>query len=267
MPEGDTVWLAAQRMHRALAGRPLTRSDLRVPALATTDLTGRTVREVLARGKHMLTRIEPDLTLRTHFRMDGSWRLVRAGARWNGGPAHQIRAVLANADWQALGFRLHDITLLPTAEEADLVGHLGPDVLGPDWDPAEATRRLEADPRRPIGEALHDQRTLAGVGNLYQNELVFLAGVTPWTETGDIGTVRSIVDNAHRIMSANRQHPEQSTTGDLRRGATHWVYQRAGQPCRRCGTSIRTARLGTGNYDRVAFWCPRCQRGPAPKPA
>jgi len=264
VPEGDTVWLAAKRMHQALAGRALTRADLRVPALATTDLTGRHVHEVLARGKHMLTRLEPDVTLHTHFRMDGTWQLVRAGARWTGGPTHQIRAVLANADWQALGFRLHDIRIVATTDEPSLVGHLGPDLLGPGWDPVEATRRLTADPSRPVGEALHDQRNLAGIGNLYENELLFLAGITPWTTVGDIAAPRPIVNNAHRLMLANRDHPEQSTTGDLGRGNAHWVYQRAGAPCRRCRTPIRTARLGLGNYDRVAFWCPECQHGPVP---
>ena len=117
MPEGDTVWLAAKRMHDALGGRPLLRSDFRVPALATADLTGRTVTEVLARGKHMLTRVEGGLTLHTHFRMDGSWRLGRPGERWRGGPAHQVRLVLANRDWEAVGYRLHDIRLVPTEEE------------------------------------------------------------------------------------------------------------------------------------------------------
>lgn len=264
MPEGDTVWLAARRMDRALAGRTLTTADLRVPALATVDLTGRTVLDVAARGKHMMTRIEPDLTLHTHFRMDGSWRLVRAGDRWRGGPAHQVRVVLANPEWQALGFRLHDIRLVRTVDEPSLVGHLGPDVLGPDWDPAEATRRLAAHPDRPIGEALHDQRNLAGIGNLYQNEVLFLAGVTPWTPVADVSRLRRIVDNARRLMWANREHPEQSTTGGPGRDA-HWVYQRAGARCRRCNTVIRTARLGTGNYDRIAFWCPHCQTGPAPE--
>lgn len=264
MPEGDTVWLAAQRLQRALAGRSLTRTDFRVPRLATVDLTGRTVRDAIARGKHMLIRIEPDLSLHCHFRMDGKWQLIRAGAKWTGGPAHQVRVVLANTDWQALGFRLHDVDIVPTAQEATLVGHLGPDILGPDWDPAEALRRLTADGQRPLGEALHDQRNLAGVGNVYENELVFLAGVTPWTPVASAGDLSAVVENAHRLIYANRNHPEQSTTGSLRRGDTHWVYGRAGRPCRRCGTTVRTARLGEGNYDRIAFWCPACQHGPAP---
>lgn len=264
MPEGDTVWLAAKRMHSALAGRRLTTADLRVPSYATVALTGRAVHEVVARGKHLLTRLDDGQTLHTHLRMDGAWHLVPAGARWRGGPAHQVRVVLANADWQALGYRVHDVTLLPTSDEDRLVGHLGPDVLGPDWDAAEAARRIAADPDRTIGAAVLDQRNLAGVGNLYQTEALFLSGLTPWTRVGDVGDLGSLVATMHRLIAANRDHPEQSTTGSLRRDATHWVYRRARQGCRRCGTPVATARLGTPPHDRVAFWCPHCQRGPAP---
>jgi endonuclease-8 len=261
VPEGDTVWLAAKRMNAALGGRPLTRFDLRVPKLATADLTGETVTEVLARGKHLLTRFDRGVSLHTHFRMDGSWRLQRPGERWRGGPAHQVRAVLANTDWEAVGYRLHDIALVPTAEEDRLVGHLGPDVLGPDWDAGEAARRLGADPQRPIGDALLDQRVLAGVGNLYKNEALFLVGVSPWTPAGRVDLPK-VVAATHRLMRANRDHPEQSTTGSLRRGEQHWLYGRGGRPCRRCGTPIRVAEQspdGRPEYGRVTYWCPHCQ--------
>ena len=142
MPEGDTVWLAAQRMNAALAGAVLRRGELRVPALATVDIAGATVREVVPRGKHLLIRLADGRTLRTHFRMDGSWHIYRPGARWRGGPAFAVRAVLATDDWECVGFRLHDMALVPTSAEDELVGHLGPDVLGPDWDLDEAVRRL-----------------------------------------------------------------------------------------------------------------------------
>ncbi|TDC04223.1 DNA glycosylase, partial [Streptomyces sp. 8K308] len=134
MPEGDTVWQAARRLDAALAGHPLTRSDLRVPRLATTDLTGRAVLDVTPRGKHLLTRVEGGLTLHSHLRMDGAWHVHTPGQRWRGGPAHQIRAILATADHTAVGYRLPVLDLVRTAEEPRLVGHLGPDLLGPDWD-------------------------------------------------------------------------------------------------------------------------------------
>ena len=267
MPEGDTVWLAAQRMHEALAGRELTRSDFRVPALATVDLTGRTVLEVVPRGKHLLTRLSGGSTLHTHFRMEGSWHLYRPGDRWRGGPAWQVRVVLENAQWQAVGYRLPVVELLATDAESGVVGHLGPDLLAEDWDPAEALRRLRADPSREIGPALLDQRNLAGLGNLYRTEALFLQGVTPWTAVADVPDLPALVEKGRRLMLANRGRWEQSTTGLLRRGQTHWVFERSGQACRRCGTPIAIAEQGAAPYARLSYWCPRCQLGPAAAPA
>jgi endonuclease-8 len=265
VPEGDTVYLAARRMHGALAGQPLTRSDFRVPRLATTDLSGRRVDEVASRGKHMLTRIEGGLTLHTHFEMDGTWHLYRAGARWSGGPAHQVRVVLENASWQAVGYRLPVVELLPTAEEDRALGHLGPDLLGPDWDPDEAVRRIAAAPDREIGPALLDQRNLAGIGNLYKAETLFLSGLTPWTRVADVADLPAVVRRAYRLLQANKDHWQQTTTGSTRRGEDHWVFERAGRPCRRCGTCIEQAmqaEQGRERFARVCYWCPRCQAGP-----
>ena len=267
MPEGDTVWLAAQRLHAALAEKVLVRSDFRVPQLATTDLSGRQVLEVVPRGKHLLTRVEGGLTLHTHFRMDGSWHLYRPGDRWTGGPAWQVRAVLENAEWQAVGYRLPVIALLETTDEDRVVGHLGPDVLAEDWDGDEAVRRLRDDPVAEIGMALLDQRNLAGIGNLYRTEVLFLRGLTPWTAVGDVPDLPGLVEKGRRLMMANRGHWEQSTTGSLRRGEVHWVFERAGQPCRRCGTRIVIAEQGDAPYARLSYWCPRCQAGPTPAPS
>jgi endonuclease-8 len=267
VPEGDTVWLAAQRLRDALAGRVLTTSDFRVPQLATTDLTGREVLDVVPRGKHLLTRIEGDLTLHTHFRMDGTWHLYRPGDRWRGGPDFEVRVVLANAEWVAVGYRLPVVELLRTTDEGDAVGHLGPDLLGPDWDLAEAVRRLLADPDREIGLALLDQRNLAGIGNLYRIEMLFLRGLTPWVRVGDVPDLPALVQNGRRLMLANRGRIEQSTTGSLRRGETRWVFERQGRPCRRCGTRIQSAEQGDPPYTRLTYWCPSCQLGPAPAPS
>lgn len=149
MPEGDTVWQSARRLHSALADKVLTRSDLRVPKYATADLTGRRVLDVTPRGKHLLTRIEGGLTLHSHLRMDGSWKVYAENQRWTGGPTHQIRAILANADRTAVGYRLPVLELLRTTDEHKAVGHLGPDLLGPDWNPETALANLLQDPARP----------------------------------------------------------------------------------------------------------------------
>ncbi|MDP9392126.1 MAG: DNA glycosylase [Actinomycetota bacterium] len=264
MPEGDTVWLAAQRMNTALAGAVLRRGEFRVPQLATVDLTGATVREVVPRGKHMLIRLEDGRTLRTHFRMDGSWHIYRRGAKWRGGPAFSVRAVLATDEWECVGFRLHDMALVPTSSEDELVGHLGPDVLSPDWDLDEALRRLRSDPDQQIGVAILDQRNLADIGNLYKVEALFLTGVHPWARVADVPDLAALVERARTLMLANRHHPEQSTTGVTRRGEDHWVAGRKGRPCRRCGTAILLGEQGPVTQERVTWWCPNCQAATSP---
>lgn len=267
MPEGDTVLQTAVRLHTALAGRALTRSDLRVPRFATADLTGRTVLDVISRGKHLLTRVEGGLTLHSHLRMDGAWRVYSPGERWRGGPAHQIRAILANTEHTAVGYRLPVLELLRTRDEEKAVGHLGPDLLGPDWDPETALRNLLADPGRPLGEALLDQRNLAGIGNIYKAELCFLARATPWLAVGDLPapTAARLVTTAKQLLEANRDRPMRTTTTTRApRGPGPgpkerlWVYGRADRPCLRCGTPIRTADQDA----RPAYWCPHCQSGP-----
>lgn len=264
MPEGDTVWLTAKRLRQALAQRPLTRCDFRVPALATLDLRGATVTDVLARGKHLLIRLDTGASLHSHLKMDGSWYLSRAGTAPHRHPEHMIRVLLGNADWLATGYRVHDLTLLRTADEDSIVGHLGPDLLGPDWDPGEALRRLRGDPDRAVGEALLDQRNLAGIGNMYKCEVLFIERVNPWTPVAAIANLERLVDTARRLLLANREHPEQSTTGRLARGQQHWVYERRGDACLRCGTPIRRADQGTPPRQRGTYWCPRCQPGPEP---
>jgi endonuclease-8 len=191
--------------------------------------------------------------------MDGTWRVFRPDEPWRGRPAHTIRVVLTVRAAVAVGFHLHDLALVPSDSETELVGHLGPDLLGPDWDPTEAVRRLAGDPEREIGAAIIDQRNLAGVGNLYKCELLFLRGVWPWTRVADVD-LRAVVDLAHRVLRANAARWAQVTTGDLRRGRGVYVYERAGQPCRRCGGLIQSARQGGGLVeDRITYWCPVCQ--------
>jgi len=222
VPEGDTVWQTAARLHAALAGNELTRCDLRVPRLATIDLTGRRVESVRACGTDART---------------------------------------------AVGYRLPVLDLLRTAEEVKAVGHLGPDLLDPAWNEAsaqEALRRLRDRPDRTIGEALVDQRNLAGLGNVYKSELCFVGGVTPWTRVADVPDLPRLVDLAHRLLEANRERPMRVTTGETRAGRTLWVYGRKRGTCLRCGTPVRSGDQGTAGEERVTYWCPHCQAGPAP---
>ncbi|MCX5400168.1 Fpg/Nei family DNA glycosylase [Streptomyces sp. NBC_00102] len=266
MPEGDTVARTAKHLHAALAGRVLTHADLRVPRFATADLTGRTVLDVTPRGKHLLTRLEGGLTLHSHLRMDGAWRIFAPGERWRGGPAYEIRAVLGNTDHTAVGYRLPVLELLRTPDEEKVVGHLGPDLLGPDWDADRALANLLAESDRPLGEALLDQRNLAGIGNVYKCELCFLARVTPWLPVGELpeSLLPRLVGAAARLLDANRDRTTRTTTGRVaalsRAREPVYVYGRAGRPCLRCRTPVRKA----DQVDRPTYWCPHCQSGPAP---
>jgi formamidopyrimidine-DNA glycosylase len=260
MPEGDVVWRTARQLNTALAGRRLTLSEFRVPRYATADLTGRVVTETESRGKHLLTRVDGVVTIHTHLRMDGSWRIRPATA--SAPRDHRIRLVLGNASWQAIGRQLGVVEILATKNEDRAVGHLGPDLLGPGWDAAEAVRRLRFAPDRPVGEALLDQRNLAGIGNLYKAEVLFLRGIDPRRPVGDIADLTALVELARRLLDANKDRVGQVTTGSLVPGEQNWVYGRAGRPCRRCGTPVR--RISPGGRDgdgeeRVTFWCPHCQ--------
>ncbi|GIF02837.1 DNA-formamidopyrimidine glycosylase family protein [Actinoplanes siamensis] len=253
MPEGDTVWNTARVLERALTGEVLTATDFRVPRLAATDLAGWTVTESASRGKHLLLRLtregrEPH-TLHSHLRMEGAWRTYATGERWTGRPAHLIRVVLRTARSVAVGYHLHDLALIRTAEEESLVGHLGPDLLGADWDPAEAVRRIAARPEATIAEALLDQRNLAGVGNLYKAETLFLRGLWPWTRVAEVADLTGTVELAQRLVASNRGRWTQTTTGSLRRGETSYVYGRRAQPCRRCGAPIQKAENSTGTAE------------------
>jgi endonuclease-8 len=260
MPEGDTVWMTAHVLGQSLTGHTLTGSELRVPQLAGTDLTGWTVAESACHGKHLLlrlTRAERAVTLHSHLRMDGTWRVHSPGARWNARPAHTIRAVLRTEQAAAVGYHLHELALIRTADEHRLIGHLGPDLLGPQWDPAEAVRRLTAHPTMSIAEALLDQRNLAGIGNLYKAEVLFTRRVSPWTKVSEVEDLPGLVTLAQQQLEANRGRWTPSTTGSLRPGETTFVYGRRGRPCRRCGTPVRVTDQG----ERITYWCPTCQTG------
>ena len=253
MPEGDAVWRTAQRLAQALDGRTLTRTDFRVPQHATADLAGGTVVETVSRGKHLLTRIshDRDWTLHTHLKMEGSWRTYRRGERWSK-PAHLARVVLDAGDRSAVGFQLGIVELLPRECEDDVVGHLGPDLLGPDWDDHEAVRRLTTDPDRPLGEALLDQRNLAGIGTIYRSELCFLTGYDPrsrcaWSPTRS-GWSDWPTGCWCRTSSSPRSAPPATSAAGTASGSTVGAPSAACAAARRSSgpSSASSAGSGTG---------------------
>jgi len=270
MPEGDTVYLAARRLHTALGGRQIIASDFRLPNLATVDLSGVGFREVRSYGKHLLFRLDNQRTVHTHFRMDGSWHLYRSSESWRGGPGHHVRVVLRTSDVVAVGYRLHDVALVPTERESELIGHLGPDILAEEWPLADVIQRLQTRPHVSIAAALTDQRIVAGIGNIYRCESLFLAGVDPWIPVGQLpeSLSRECFDVARTLLMRNREHSSQATTGD--RARAHFVYGRAQRPCYRCQTRIMAKRVDETSSREVAFnrgaanqqtvtWCPTCQ--------
>ncbi|GAA0964449.1 Fpg/Nei family DNA glycosylase [Acrocarpospora macrocephala] len=267
MPEGDAVYRTAKTLRAALDGRALTRSDFRVPRHATADLRGRRVLSTESRGKHLLTRVEGGLTVHTHLRMDGSWQIHPTGRPVRGGDV--IRLILANAEWQAVGVRLGMVDLLPTAREDQVVGHLGPDLLGADWDAERAAANLAGEPGRTIAEALLDQRNLAGIGTIWRAETLFLARLSPWREVGAVGSMADLaelVELAHRLMESSKEGPGPVTTGDPRPGRAMWVYGRARRPCRVCGNPVSSKKIGSKEIgsqptERLVYWCRTCQQG------
>jgi endonuclease-8 len=261
VPEGDTVYHTARLLDRALSGQVLERSDLRVPQHATADLSGGTVVETVSRGKHLLTRVDRGderWTLHTHLKMEGSWKVLKPGQRWPR-PAYTARVVLETPRATAVGFSLGVVELLDRTAEETTVGHLGPDLLGPDWDEDVAVAHLLRDPDRPLREALLDQRNLAGIGNLYASELCFIAGVHPQTPVGSVPDLRRLARRAHQMLDLNKDRWVQTTTGDLRERERTWVYRRDRSPCRRCGTPVVVEMQGPAGRDRASYWCPSCQ--------
>ena len=211
MPEGDTLWRTADRLHRALAGQPLVAAELRWPSLATAQLQGMVTLEVRPRGKHLLHRLDSGLTLHSHLRMEGQWRIAHPGPPTQRLLArHDVRAYLATAQWSALGLRLGMLDLVSTARENDLVGHLGPDLLDPGWDATtlrDATRRVAAY-EGSIGDALLDQRTVAGIGTYWASETLFVQRILPWTPVADltedpdlVAEVELAVKDANQVVS------------------------------------------------------------------
>jgi endonuclease-8 len=271
MPEGDSIFRAARTLDRALAGRVVARFESVFPQLTRVDvdapLRGRTVTRVTSRGKHLLMWFSGDLVLRTHMRMSGSWHIYRAGERWRR-PHHDMRIVIATDTFEAVAFNV------PVAEfstgsdlERELAGS-GPDPLAQEFDAAAAVQRLRERSEVEIADALLDQRAIAGIGNVYKSEVLFAAGVNPFTRTGSLSAtaLEKIVAFAVKFMRANVAEGSpaaivtyggRNTTRRFDPSSRLWVYGRAGKPCRRCGTLISRAKQGP--YARSTYWCDRCQ--------
>jgi len=247
MPEGDTIFRIARTLDRALAGKIVTRFETALPRLARVDdqtpLRGRTLQRVTASGKHLIIEFSGDLFLRTHLRMNGSWHLYRSGERWRRS-RDDMRIVIATADFEAVGFNI------PVAEflSDPTVTRQGPDLLSESFDIDEAIRRLRERGSTEIADALLDQRVLAGIGNIYKSEGLHAAGVNPFQR------VDALTDDVlRRIVRKAKAMLERST----RERPRFLVYERRGQPCRRCGTPIEYRKQGPDA--RGTYWCPKCQ--------
>ena len=270
MPEGDAVWRAARRLHQAFAGEVLTRTDLRWPSLATTTLVGARTLEVVPRGKHLLHRVEvtgrgPDdgaWTLHSHFRMDGTWRVTPTTSPEQRFGRPTVRAVLATTQWTAVGDSLGMLDVVRTRDEHTLVGHLGPDALGDDWDADRAAANLAAAPDA-IGAALLDQHNLAGLGTIWTAESLFAERLNPWTPAASLTPerLRALAERTHRLLTATLRYPVSTSTGDRRPGREFAVYRCLHQPCRRCGTPVAAGTIGAPPQERTLFFCPSCQAG------
>jgi endonuclease VIII len=269
MPEGDAIFRAARTLNRALAGRHVTRFESAFPKLTRvhhdTPITGRTIESVIAAGKHVLLRFSGDLTLRTHMRMNGSWHLYRPGERWRR-PARDMRILIATSEYEAVGFAIPVAEFLDARSEArqDDLRKMGPDLLGA-FDEDEAVRRIREHDREEIADVLLNQRVVAGIGNIYKCETLFLCGVNPFSRTADLhdDTLRALLRTARKYLLANvaRRSGGIVTYAGFQRergeGGRHYAYGRAGRACRKCGATIQLRAQGT--HARLTYWCPGCQ--------
>lgn len=274
MPEGDTIFRAASRLHEAFAGTVVTAFHTAFAQLQRvhddTPLTGRNVERVHAIGKHLLMDFSGGLTLRTHMRMNGTWHLYRHGERWFRRSAG-ARIVIENAVFVAAAFSIPVAEFIPTASLSRHreLARLGPDLLAEGFDALRAIENLKSQPDRIMADVVLDQRVMAGAGNVFKSEVLFLAGVNPRTRAGELAVEKlaEIVSLSHELLAENvadLRQPERvaffghrRTTRRLHPAERSWVYGRRGEACRRCGTPIEYEKLGFGS--RPTYWCPRCQ--------
>lgn len=274
MPEGDSIYRAARSLHRVLAGHVVTKFETAYAHLdrvnVDTPIAGRLVEKCESAGKHLLITFSGDLILRTHMRMNGSWHLYRHGERWWRGP-QAMRVRIDTADWVAVAFNVPvaEFVTAKQLETRDPVAKLGPDLLGREFDRDDAVRRIIASAARPIAMTLLDQRIVAGIGNVYKSEVLFLSGVHPDVPSSAVPlpTLERMMDIARGLLQDNvidGTSPRIQTYRNLRQlnpASEHdeslWVYGRKGKPCRKCGTAIESKKMGL--EARSTYWCPTCQ--------
>lgn len=279
MPEGDTIYRAARTLHRALAGHVVVRFDTAFARLAVvhenTPVTGRMVDRVDARGKHLLMHFSGGLVLRTHMRMSGSWHVYRPGEAWQRARA-SARIIVETETFVAVGFNVPVAVFVDQrdAPRDTPLTRLGPDLLGEAFDIDEAVRRLRGSRQPTVAEALLDQQAVAGIGNVYKSEVLFLQGLWPMQPPREVPPTawRLLMEEARRLLRENVHDAASSgittyrgmrrTTGRSDPKDRLWVYGRQGAPCRRCGTSISMRRQG--EHNRSTYYCPACQAAPAP---
>jgi endonuclease-8 len=259
VPEGDILRRTAQRLDQALTGRVIIRADLRWPDVATVDLVGLTVQGTVSYGKHLLTRFDDGRTLHTHLRMDGSWGVARTGSPEAAGRGPVVRAVLANDLWTAIGHRLGMMDVVATRDEGLLLGHLGPDILAEEFEPAGLARALVSLESRgsvPVCEALLDQGVIAGIGTIYAAESLFARRVWPWTRVRDVDDPAALLLTARHLMQGSVERP---WSGRTEATGLPKVHGRLREPCRRCGAPIAVGQARRPPMQRPIFYCPRCQ--------
>lgn len=273
MPEGDTIHTVARVMAPDLIGRPLLALEVDQRARA---IGAASVLRCEAVGKHLLVEVktgEATCTLRVHLGMKGSWHRYRPGELWRRAPNNR-RVVLQTAEWLFVCFSPKEVELTtPQSYQRPQVEHLGPDLLGHDFDLAEVIRRARRHPELAIADVLLNQSVAAGIGNVYKSELCFLERVSPFTRSAELDDAKlvAIYERARVLMRENLDsggwritttRPAHATGFSTERSIPteqrHWVYRRARRPCHVCGTLIRS-RL-QGPTARMSYWCPSCQR-------
>ncbi|GAB3585344.1 DNA-formamidopyrimidine glycosylase family protein [Calidifontibacter terrae] len=254
MPEGDAVWRTARRLDQALRGEPLVGVDLRWSRVTPAPLRAAVTQEVVPRGKHLLHRVEGGWTIHSHLRMDGSWTTRATSSITPRIAAHpDIRAIVATARTACIGWKLGMLDVIRTIDEHRLVSHLGPDLLGSDWDPERAVTNLRHRPTRDLGGALLDQTNLAGLGTIWTAESLHAVRLNPraTVDVVDDQRMTALVSAAHDLLQdaiGRRVHREQ-------------VYGRVGMPCLSCGSTIASIVVGDAPLDRRVAFCPGCQPG------